>query len=94
MPNQMPWPKVSVVTPVYNQEGFIEETIRSVLLQGYPDYEHIIINDGSTDGTLGVVAKYLSLGYLHHAKERGTIGRFESWVPNGAGRVDRMAKFR
>jgi glycosyltransferase involved in cell wall biosynthesis len=58
MPNQKPWPKVSVVTPVYNQESFIEETIRSVLLQGYPDYEHIIINDGSTDGSLAVVAKY------------------------------------
>ena len=58
MPNGKPWPKITVVTPVYNQEGFIEETIRSVLLQGYPDYEHIIVNDGSTDGTLGVIAKY------------------------------------
>jgi glycosyltransferase involved in cell wall biosynthesis len=59
MPNQKPSPKLTEVTPVYNQEGFIEETIRSVLLQGYPDYEHIIINDGSTDGRLAVIAKYL-----------------------------------
>jgi glycosyltransferase involved in cell wall biosynthesis len=58
MPNGQPWPKISIVTPVYNQEGFIEETIRSVLLQGYPDYEHVIINDGSTDGTLAVIQKY------------------------------------
>jgi glycosyltransferase involved in cell wall biosynthesis len=54
-----PWPKISIVTPVYNQECFIEETIRSVLLQGYPDYEHIIVNDGSTDNTLTVIDKYL-----------------------------------
>jgi len=59
MPNQKPWPKLTVVTPLYNQEGFIEETIRSVLLQGYPNYEHIIINDSSTDGSFAVIAKYL-----------------------------------
>lgn len=59
MPDGRPWPKVSIVTPLYNQEGFVEETIRSVLLQGYPDYEHLIINDGSTDGSLPVVEKYL-----------------------------------
>lgn len=58
MPGGQPWPKITIVTPAYNQEGFIEETIRSVLLQGYPDYEHVIINDGSTDGTLAVVDKY------------------------------------
>jgi glycosyltransferase involved in cell wall biosynthesis len=58
MPGGKPWPKISIVTPLYNQEGFIEETIRSVLLQGYPNYEHLIINDGSTDGSLAVVEKY------------------------------------
>ncbi|MGH9564221.1 MAG: glycosyltransferase [Terracidiphilus sp.] len=57
-PEGRPWPKISIVTPVYNQESFIEETIRSVLLQGYSDYEHIIVNDGSTDNTLSVVDKY------------------------------------
>jgi glycosyltransferase involved in cell wall biosynthesis len=58
MPGGSPWPKITIVTPVYNQEGFIEQTIRSVLLQGYPNYEHLIINDGSTDGTLNVIEKY------------------------------------
>jgi len=57
-PNGQAWPKISVVTPIYNQEQFIEETIRSVLLQGYPDYEHVIINDGSTDCSLAVIEKY------------------------------------
>jgi glycosyltransferase involved in cell wall biosynthesis len=58
MPDGKPWPKISIVTPLYNQEGFVEETIRSILLQGYPNYEYLIINDGSTDGSLAVVDKY------------------------------------
>jgi glycosyltransferase involved in cell wall biosynthesis len=58
MPDGRPWPKISIVTPLYNQESFVEETIRSVLLQGYPNYEHLIINDGSTDGSMAVVEKY------------------------------------
>ncbi len=53
-------PKISIVAPVLNQGAFIEETIRSVLLQEYPDYEHLIIDGGSTDGTLDVIERYSS----------------------------------
>ncbi len=52
------WPKVSILTVVYNSEKYIEETIKSVIEQGYPNLDYVIIDGGSSDGTLDIVNSY------------------------------------
>ncbi|CAN5454414.1 hypothetical protein BH09BAC1_BH09BAC1_00830 [soil metagenome] len=51
-------PKISIITPSYNQGHYIEETIVSIIGQGYPNLEYIIIDGGSKDGTVDVIKKY------------------------------------
>jgi len=66
------WPRVSIITPSYNQGDYIEATIRSVLLQGYPDIEYIIMDGGSNDTTTGILERYKDFfKHLSIKKDKG-----------------------
>jgi glycosyltransferase involved in cell wall biosynthesis len=86
------WPRISIVTPSYNQGALIEETIRSVLLQRYPRLEYIVIDGGSDDETVEILEKYDQwIDYWVSESDEGqstainkgfdwASGRYGSWI--------------
>lgn len=85
-------PRISIITPSFNQAEFIEATIRSVLLQDYEDLEYIVIDGGSTDGTLEIIEKYHEhITYFESRKDKGqshainkgfkiATGHYTNWI--------------
>src|SRR5262245_3781689 len=71
-PHSSPGTRITVVTPSFNQASFLEETMRSVLLQGYTDLEYIVIDGGSTDGSVDIIRKYEK--YLAHWSSQADDG--------------------
>ena len=68
------WPRISIVTPSLDQGEFLERTIRSVLLQGYPNLEYIIVDGGSTDGSVATIKKYAPhLAFYVSEPDRGYV---------------------
>src|ERR1035437_48403 len=66
------WPKISIVTPSYNQDKYLEETIRSIILQRYPNLEYIIIDGGSQDNSVNIIKKYEPwISYWVSEKDQG-----------------------
>ena len=88
MTNGNPWPKVTVVTPSYNQGQFLGETIRSVLLQGYPNLEYILIDGGSMDGTVEIIKKYETwLAYWISEPDHGQADAINKGLSHATGEI-------
>ncbi len=80
--------KITVVTPSFNQGDYIARTIDSVLSQGYPNLEYIIIDGGSTDQSVGVIRKYEKhLTYWVSEKDRGQSHAINKGMARATGEI-------
>lgn len=82
------YPKISIVTPSYNQGRFLEETIQSVLNQNYPNLEYIIIDGGSSDNSVEIIKKYENnLAYWVSEKDRGQTHAINKGLKRATGHI-------
>ena len=82
------FPRITIVTPSFNQGRFIETTIRSVLLQGYPNLEYIIIDGGSTDNSVEIIKKYEPwLTFWVSEKDRGQAHAINKGFARATGKL-------
>ncbi len=81
-------PRVSIVTPTFNRAEFLEETIRSVLEQDYPNIEYIVMDGGSTDGSVEIIRRYAGrLAYWESAPDRGQVDAIQRGFARSTGTV-------
>lgn len=80
-------PLVTIVTPSFNQGEFIEETIQSVLDQDYPNIEYIVMDGGSTDGTLEILKKYKQKLVWHSGPDKGQADAINKGFQQAQGEI-------
>lgn len=82
------WPRLSIITPSFNQAPFLEATLRSVLDQGYPDLEYIVIDGGSTDGSVEIIRRYADrLAYWVSEKDNGQSEAINKGLARATGEI-------
>lgn len=82
------FPKISIVTPSYNQADYLEETILSVINQNYPNLEYIIIDGGSTDGSVAIIQKYAhALTYWVSEPDKGQLDAIFKGIQHCTGEI-------
>jgi glycosyltransferase involved in cell wall biosynthesis len=82
------YPKISIVTPCFNSEKYLEETIQSVLQQNYPNLEYIIIDGGSTDNSVEIIKKYQDkLTYWISEKDNGMYDALQKGFIKSSGEI-------
>jgi len=82
------YPRISIITPSFNQGHFLEKTIKSVLNQNYPDIEYIIIDGGSTDQSLDIIKKYeRHLSYWVSEADNGQSHAFNKGLEHVSGDI-------
>lgn len=82
------WPLLTIVTPSYNQVDYLEETIRSVLLQGYPNLEYLVMDGGSTDGSVAIIEKYAPwLSHWQSQRDGGQAAAIADGFARGRGAI-------
>ncbi|MBE9179728.1 glycosyltransferase [Oculatella sp. LEGE 06141] len=84
----MHYPKISIITPSYNQAQFLEATLQSVLDQNYPNLEYIVIDGGSTDGSVDIIQRYADrLHYWVSEPDRGQTEALEKGFQKATGDI-------
>ncbi len=88
LPDGGAWPRITIVTPSYNQAQFVEQTLRSVLLQNYPNLEYIVIDGGSDDGSARIIEKYAPwLSHWESERDRGQSHAINKGLERASGEV-------
>jgi glycosyltransferase involved in cell wall biosynthesis len=88
MPSGDPWPVITIVTPSYNQAGYLEEAIVSILNQGYPNLDFRVLDGGSTDGSVKILERYAPwLSFWTSEPDEGQYAAIERGLSEGVGTI-------